>query len=230
MAKKEHKKAKSAENKQESLLVTKESLSATIALFALLALIMLCTGANMFGELGFAVCTFFTGVFGYLSYPIVLGIFYLSVMSLLGKKLVKNRRAGWSIALTLICASLIVHTALTFHWFESEGYLSQCFLAGETFPKVTVAGFLGGLAAFGLATVMSNIGAIVIFSLFAMFFIYLTYLSVKHPTVKKEKAEKVKKQKKMPMSAAEQPEQAQPQAPTSNYVKRGTYQGKLFRI
>jgi len=150
LAKKEQKKAKSAENKQESLLVTKESLSATIALFAILAMIMLCTGENIFGELGLAVCAFFTGVFGYLAYPIVLGIFYLSAMSLIGKKLVKNRRVGWSIGLMLVCVSLIVHTALTFHWFENEGYVAQCFLAGESFPKVTVAGVLGGLAAFGL--------------------------------------------------------------------------------
>ena len=225
MAKKEQRKAKSAENKQESLLVTKESLSATIALFAALALLMLCTGANMFGELGFAVCTFFTGTFGYLAYPIVAGIFYLGVMSLIGKRLVRNRRAGWSIGLALFCIALIVHTALTFHWFEAEGYLAQCFLAGESFPKVTVAGWLGGLAAFGLATVMSNVGAIVIFSLFTMFFIYLAYLSVKHPAAKKEKTTKAKKQKPAPVQAVEQPAQAQPQAPAPNYVRQGTYQG-----
>ena len=208
MAKKEQKKAKSAENKQESLLVTKESLSATIALFAGLAMVMLCTGAEMFGELGFAVCTFFTGVFGYLSYPILVGIFYLSIMSLFGKKLVKNRRAGWSVSLALVCIALIVHTALTFHWFEEEGYLAKCFLAGESFPNVTVAGWLGGLAAFWLAKVMSNIGAIVIFSLFAMFFLYLTYLSIKHPVVKKAKPEKVKKKKSVSAPVVEQPAKA----------------------
>ena len=226
MAKKGQKKAKSAENKKESLLVTRESLSATIALFACLASLILCTGSAMFGEFGFAVCSFLTGIFGFLAYPIMLGILYLSVMSLIGKKLVKNRRAGWCIALVLLCASLIVHTALTFRW-SRDGYLAQCFLAGENFPKVTVTGWLGGLAVFGLATVMSNIGAIVIFSLLTLFFGYLTYLSVKMPVVKKEKTAKAKKHQPANEKVVEQTiaQPVQPQMPTPNYVRQGTYQG-----
>lgn len=219
MAKKEQKKAKSAENKKESLLVTRESLCATIALFAFLSTLILCTGSALFGDFGFAVCSFLTGVLGYLVYPIMLGIIYLSVMSLIEKRLVKNRRAGWCIALMLICVSLIIHTAITFRW-GTEGYLARCFLAGENFPSVTVAGWLGGLAVFGLSAVMSKIGAIVIFSLFALFFGYLTYLSVKNPIEKPAKQEKTQGQ------PSQQPiqEAAPTQAPAS-YVKQGTYQG-----
>ncbi len=222
MAKKEQKKAKSAENKNESLLITKESLCATIALFAFLATLILCTGSAMFGDFGFAVCSFLTGIFGYLAYPIMLGIIYLSVMSLFEKRLVKRRRTGWCVALTAICIALIVHTALTFRW-EAEGYLSRCFLAGEKFPAVTVTGLLGGLAVFGLSAVMSNIGAIVIFSLFALFFGYLTYLSAKKPIEKYERPIKSKKGKEVPARPIEEP--MQPQNMPANYVRQGTYQG-----
>ena len=126
MEKQEGKKVRNDENKQESLLVTKESLCATIAIFSFLAFLILCTGPYMFGDFGLAVYSFLAGAFGYFAYPIMAGIIYLSVMGLIGKKLVKNKRAGVCIALTLFCLAFIVHIALTFSW-TREGYLAKCF-------------------------------------------------------------------------------------------------------
>ncbi len=164
--------------KKEGGIVTKESICSTCALFSMLALLMLCTRTLIFGEIGRTVHIFLTGIFGYAAYPVLLGVFYLSVMGLLGKRLVKNRKTGAFVAFTLVCLSLVVHTALTYSW-NMSGYVKGCFLAGEAFPDTTVCGALGGLAVYGVATLVSKVGAIILFSVLTVFFGYLCYISVK---------------------------------------------------
>ena len=221
LAKKHQKQAKNKENKKESLLVTKESLCSTFALFALLATLILCTRSFIFGDFGVAVHSFLTGIFGYFAYVVILGVVYLSVMGLIGKRLVKNRAVGTCVALCVICFTLVLHTALTFNW-ARDGYLAKCFLAGETFPDTTVAGWLGGLIVFALSAVMSNIGAIVVFSLFGLFFAYLAYNFIKNPRVKKEKP--IKEQKQTQQSVSETPTQPT-ESISPQYVRQGTYEG-----
>ena len=191
MANQNNKNMKNDVKNREELLATKESLCAASVLFSALAFLILCTRSFMFGTLGLAVHSFLTGAFGYLAYPLVLGALYLSVMGLVGKRLVKNRRLALLITLALLCAALIVHTALTFSW-EREGYLSACFYAGENFPASTVAGWFGGIIVFAVSAVLSNIGAIVFFSAMTVFFGYLCVVTVTKPATKvvKEKPQK----------------------------------------
>lgn len=170
------KNSKKDTNKNESLLVTKESVCSTFALFSFLAFLILCTRSLVFGELGLAVHSFLIGFLGYLAYPCLLGTLYLSLMGLFGKRLVKNRRFGVCLALAVIFAALVAHAAFTFRW-EKSDYLKNCFYAGENFPKSTVCGLLGGLIVYGASAVLSNVGAIVVFSLFLAFFVYLCVLS-----------------------------------------------------
>ena len=80
---------------------------------------------------------------------------YLSVMGLLGKRLVKNRRAATTLVLALVCAVLIAHTALTLFTYSRENYLAACLAASDTFPNATVAGWVGGLIVYSVSAVMS---------------------------------------------------------------------------
>ena len=205
---------KNNSEKRESLLVTKESLCAASIIFSALAFLILCTRSMMFGELGLAVHSFLTGAFGYLAYPLVLGLFYLSVMGLVGKRLVKNRKLGFLIAVTLFFAALIVHTSLTFTW-EREGYLAACFFAGESFPGATVTGWLGGVVVYAVSAVLSNIGAILFFSAMTVFFGYLCVASVTKPSVKEPKA-KENKAKAPAMEAGQASAPVYPQQPSYN--------------
>ncbi len=169
---------KNTKNKKQSTqseLVTKESLCAVCALFSAIAFFILCTRALVFGEMGFAVHAFLTGVFGYMAYPLTLGAAYLCVMGLLGKRLVKNRKAGWCIALTVIFAALTVQVATTFSW-ELDSYIVQCFEAGKSFPATTACGWLGGLLAWLVMTATTKVGAIVIFAFGVLMFGYVSYL------------------------------------------------------
>ncbi len=177
---------KNKEKTQEGKIVTKESLSSTCALFSLLAIIILCTRSWIFGEFGWSVHGFLTGIFGYLAYPVLLGVLYLSIMSLIGKRLVKNRRLGVCVAFTALFLSLAIHTAVTYSW-SAEGYLVRCFRSGEQFPNTAPCGILGGLAVYGLAKGVTNIGAVVVFSGLAIFCGYLCYITAKRKVVSVEK-------------------------------------------
>lgn len=178
MKKKEDKNNSAKSNKKQSDLITKESLCAVCALFCVFAFLILCTRALIFGEIGIAVHAFLTGFLGYMAYPALLVGLYLSVLSLIGKRLIKDRKTAWYVALTLVCAALIIHTATTYSW-EAEGYLAACFNAGKNFPASTVAGWVGGLFVFVFTKLTTKVGAIVVFSILTVFFGYLTYLAIK---------------------------------------------------
>ena len=167
-------------NRKESDIVTKESFSAVCALFSALAFLILCTRSLIFGDVGVAIHAFFTGLFGYTAYPVVFAIFYLSATSLFGKRLIKNRKVFGCVVATLLFIALILHTAITYSW-TKDGYLSRCFYAGESFPKCTVTGWVGGLFVFVISTLTTKVGAIVVFSLLALAFAYFAYKSFKSP-------------------------------------------------
>ncbi len=175
--------------KKESDLVTKESFSAVLALFSLVAFFILCTKSLVFGNFGNAVHAFLTGAFGYFAYPLALGGMYFFSMALLGKRLVKNRKVGVCVALAFLFAGLIVHTALTFSW-SLDGYLSACFSAGEHFPAATVTGWSGGLLVYALSAVVSKVGAIVCFSVALSLCVYLTTIFAGKGTKTAEKRTK----------------------------------------
>ena len=183
MLKKE--KGKKETVKKESAIVSKESICATCAVFCLLAFLILCTRSLIFGSVGTSVHVFLTGTFGYLAYPIVLAALYLSVTSLIGKRLVKNRRLGTSIVLTVLFIALIVQTAMTYSW-ETEGYLRRCFLAGTNFPDTTACGLLGGLIVLGVVALTTKLGALVFFSVVTAFSLCVCYLLARKAPVEKE--------------------------------------------
>ncbi len=211
----EEKKERVKTNKKESELITKESLCAVCALFCVLALLILCTNEWIFGGIGSAVFNFLTGVFGYMAYPLTVGGLYLSVTALIGKRLVKNRKAGWMIALTLVSIALLVHTATTFEW-ELEGYLSQCFYAPTASENAvaTVTGWFGGLFVFLLSSLTTKVGAIIILSVLILFFAYLTYVCMQKGAVKTAKAPTEKTKPSAPLEIPlSQPVASQPQQP-----------------
>ncbi len=202
MGNKERKRNETA--KKEASIVTKESICSTCALFSFLALLILCTRTLIFGSVGETIHIFLTGLFGYLSYPVFLGALYLSIMGLLGKRLVKNRKVGVCVGLTLAFSSLIAHTAFTYSW-NLEGYLKQCFLSGESFPNTAPCGLLGGLVVFGVATLITPIGGLVLFSSMTLFTAYLCYVTAKGGVkpVKEKKSQEVEaRQERQPQTQA----------------------------
>ena len=217
MKKSVDKKEKAKMNKNQSELVTKESLCAVCALFSLLALLMLCTRALVFGDIGAAVHSFLVGVFGYMAYPVALLALYASASGLIGKRYVKNRKAAAFIAFTVVCAALIVHTATTYSW-SLEGYAANCFAAGQAFPASTAAGWLGGVVVFLVASATTKIGALIIFSALTLFFGYLSYVAVNNFKQNPKEQEKVTTAEQKPVAPVEIPlTNAEPQPTQTPY-------------
>lgn len=215
------------EDKKESEIVTKESFSASFALFSFIALLMLCTGTFMFGGVGGAVQAFLTGVFGYFAYPLALGGIYLSVMSLLGKRLVKNRKAGACVIAAVVLLMLIIHTVqtvLVYEW-STTGYLSACFYAGEEFPAATIMGWAGGLIVVAIVSLLSNVGAMIFFSALFAFSVYLCVVTLQKKSVeiKNRKEKKALKDQAFEIPVVNP---AQEEARSEN----ATIQGNLNRL
>ncbi len=186
-----NKKIDTNENKQESELVTKESFSAVFALFSLIALLILFTKSFIFGNLGVAVHAFLTGTFGYFAYPLFLASLYFFSMALIGKRLVKNRKAGTCVALSIIFIGLILHTAFTYSW-SLEGYMKACFEAGMAFPAATAMGWVGSALVFVVSSIVSKLGAIVFFAALALFCGYLAIIFKKKSQKQAVKQEEAK--------------------------------------
>ena len=173
------KEKKSKKVKKESAIVTKESVCATCAMFFFLGFLILCTRSLIFGGFGADVHAMLTGVFGYMAYPLFLGATYLCVMGLIGKSLVKNKKAGWLLGIAIVCLTIALHVALSYQRFNEGGYLNYCFASGAAFPATTVTGWLGGILAYGLALLITQTGSLVVFALLALLFGYISIVVIK---------------------------------------------------
>ncbi len=187
-----------------SSIVTRESVSAVFVVFSLLAFIILCTKEALFDAVGGAIHGFLTGVFGVFAYPVMLGILYLSFMGLIGKRLVRNRKAGACIAFTVLFIALIVQTAMTYKW-NLNTYLERCYQAPtlKDKPFMTVCGWLGGVPIWGLAKLTTRVGTLVIFSVLTLLFGFLSVLSIRGRKAHSEP--KLVKEKKPGKQPAERP-------------------------
>ncbi len=224
----EKKKVEQKENRKESELVTKESVSAACALFSLIALIILFTRSLIFGEMGRIVHSFLTGIFGYFAYPLTLGGLYLSVMTLFGKRLIKNRKASVCVALSVVFAALVAHvvqTTMVWNWSLDE-YVKNCFYAGEKFPSATITGWIGGLLVYLATLLLSKIGALILFATVCAFFIYLTVITLKRQdSLKETKSVKdIKTSETFEIPVVQPTESAPTSMPTTPYQEVQTKQ------
>ncbi|MBQ8319602.1 MAG: hypothetical protein IJX81_01870 [Clostridia bacterium] len=188
---------KKEKKKNDAGLVTKESVSAVCALFSALALFVLFTRSAVFGEVGVHIHALLTGLFGYMSYPLFIWFTYLSVFGFLDVSLVKNKRSAGAFTVAVIAIVLIVQTAVGISdgSLASEGYLSACFNAGENFPKLSIAGWVGGLPVYGLTKLVTSVGAIVLLSVVALASVYATAAFAGKNLLKRERKPREKKAK-----------------------------------
>ncbi len=219
--------------KNDTGMVTKESVCAVCALFSALALLILCTRAELFGEVGLQIHTLLTGLFGYMAYPLFVWFTYLSVMGFLGFSLVKNKKAAASFTVAVFAIVLIVHTAvgMTNGALAKDTYLSDCFNAGESFPALTIAGWVGALLVYGLSGLATPVGAFIILSVLALVAVYLTAAFVgKNPLKMERRVREKKKEKKEEETPAverevQMPPSAEPQVAATEVPPMPGYQG-----
>ena len=131
------------ENKEKSLIFTKETCGVVLALFSALCLVCLITRETVFSEIGRVVNAFLFGCFGFFAYAVFISLFGLGVLLVSGKKinLSKKRKAlitVASFALVLIL-QLVTVDAVSLEFGE---YLSLCYGMGEKGISFASAGGL----------------------------------------------------------------------------------------
>ena len=156
------------QKKNKASVITRETVGMTLLLFGAVLFFIAVTGKYVFGEIGVAITAFFLGLSGFMAYPLLLLVVYLSVVLTFGKKWIP---AKWLVrgGLVLLSVFLIVHTATSVPRFCGEGYgayLSGCWnAAAERAADATGGGLLLGLIVYPLQALLSSAGAYVILSL-----------------------------------------------------------------
>ncbi len=158
-------KKKNDKQGEKPSIITKETMGFTLGVFSVLVLLICITGQLLFGDLGIAVSAFVFGLFGFMTYPVLLSFIYLAITLVTGKNFIpgKGMTASGFCAVALI--ALLVHAVVTAS-FPQENYgtyLAECFEAGNNGLFSTPFGFVGGLITYPFTAVATHAGAYILF-------------------------------------------------------------------
>ncbi len=156
-------------SKSAGSVITRETFGMTLLLFSAVLLVISIIGTYMLGEIGTAINAFLLGAFGFALYPLLVFGIYASLVMITGKKLIPWKWIGRT-ACVLASALLIAHLATSASLFgESFGaYMSACWTAAEaSVAQSTGGGVLFGLIVYPCRTLLTEVGAYVLFSLLA---------------------------------------------------------------
>ncbi len=155
------------ENKDRSLVFTKETLGVVLVLFSTLSLICLITRETLFSVIGQAVNAFFFGCFGFFAYAVVIYLIGLGVLLISGKKLNVSLKRKLLITAGFFVLALILQIATAdCNGYEFGEYISLCYAMGENGINSTSAGgVVMGIFAFVICSILTSVGSYVILGL-----------------------------------------------------------------
>lgn len=160
--------------KDKASVFTRETVGMTLLLFSAVLLLIAVAGRFILGDIGVAITAFLAGLFGYLTYPVLILVIYYSVVLVFGKKLVSSKWVGLFAAL-LGAVFLVVHLA-TSERFCSGGYgayLGGCWnAASESMTAATGGGVIFGLIVYPVRALLSSAGAYVVFACVILVVLY----------------------------------------------------------
>ena len=163
------------QKKDRASVFTRETVGMTLLLFSAVLLLIAVVGRFMLGSIGVAINAFVGGLFGFLTYPVLILLLYFSVVLVFGKKFLPAKWVGLFTAL-LGAVFLVVHLA-TSERFCGEGYgayLSGCWkAASESMAGATGGGVVFGLLVYPVRALLSSAGAYVVFVCVILTALYL---------------------------------------------------------
>ena len=174
------------ETKQNSIF-TKEFAGMVLILFAALLLVCMITDGLVFSTPGHYVCVFMFGVFGYVSFLVVIGMFLGGVRLVTGRKLFKTGRRFALCALVAVLAVLLVNV-IGLRGFAGEnygGYISAAYQRGENgVSSATAGGALFAVVGYPLVGLLGNAGAYAVIGIFIALALYFAVRSFLSPAPK----------------------------------------------
>ena len=173
---------KDGEKKDKVAFITRETVGMVLLLFAGIAFFIAVTGQYVFGDVGVAINSFLVGLTGFLVYPLLLLVIFLSVSMVAGKKYVSVK---WILRGTffVLAVFFIVHTANSERFYNTGdyvgygGYLRGCWKAAEdSVSGGTGGGVLLALIAYPVRYLLSQAGAYVLYSFLIALSVYVILL------------------------------------------------------
>ena len=167
------------EKKSKASIITRETVGMTFLLFSAVLFLIAVTGKYVFGSVGTAITAFLLGIFGFLAYPLLILVFYLSIVLTFQRKWIP---AKWLVrfGLVVLAVFLIVHTATSVPRFTGAGYgayLSACWSAASvSAAQGTGGGLVLGVIVYPVQALLSGAGAYVFFALLlflSLFFVLM---------------------------------------------------------
>ncbi len=155
------------QQKEKSLLFTKETMGVVMVLFSTLCLICLITRETLFSAIGQNVNAFLFGCFGFFAYAVCLFFTGYGVLLISGKKLNVSFKRKALITLGFFVLVAILHIITTDSAKLTFGnYLVSCYNLGKGGIATTSAGGLFmGIITYGVCALLTNVGSYVILGL-----------------------------------------------------------------
>ncbi len=166
---------------------TVEFFGVTIIISCLLLLVCLLFGNSVLFEIGGEVQSFILGVFGYLSYPILVTLIFIGFIMLLGKKATEKRSKKpifytVTVILLITCLLTVLTSLQTPTDFES--YLAYAFEGAKGGLATSVAGgAMLSLITYFPVFYLTYLGAIVLFAILTLLTLVFAYKSSKHTAI-----------------------------------------------
>jgi len=175
-------------------LFSLETLGILLVLISIIGILCLFAGRYLFGDLGETIRGFLFGVFGYLSYFILIIFSCLGIVSIAGVKIKIKLSKITKIISILFIISLVSIFHLGFNPYKGSfsQYNKYCYELGYKSPTVggVLLSFLVGI----FCSLIGTIGAYVVFSVFVLLGLIFAYLRFNKNKPKKQMA-KVKSNK-----------------------------------
>lgn len=185
---------KNDDNKKEQLIFTKETLGVVLILFATLSLVCLITNDKVFSVPGAYVRAFLLGVFGYFSFILEVGLIFLGIYLVVGKRKGRlDKKSKLFLSFFSVAVIFLVHS-VTARGISSLGYgeyLSACYNNGANIAVSTFGGVITGIFGYWFSKILSDIGCYAVFGILTAVFGYFAVKSIvdynkKGSTEKKE--------------------------------------------
>ena len=209
---------------------TVEFFGVTVIISSFLLLVCLLFGNSVLFEIGGEIQAFILGLFGYLSYPILITLVFVGFIMLFGKK-PTNKRSKKPIFYTLTIILLIISllTVLTSQQTPTdyESYLAYAFDAAKGGLSSTVAGgALLSLITYFPVKYITHLGAIFLFGVLIILTLVFVYKSSKTAAVinKELKIAEINAKAQADAQVKIHTQSAQPQAPYPYAQNQGGYQ------
>ena len=155
------------ENKQKSLIFTKETTGVILMLFSTLCLVCLITRETVFSAIGQYVNAFLFGCFGYFAYAVCVYLFLKGILMVSGKKINLSKKRKALITCAIFSVVLILQLiTVTSGALEFGEYLSLCYYMGEGGVSTACAGGLfTGIVSYFLCKLLTGVGSYVMLGL-----------------------------------------------------------------